>query len=155
MYDYELGKRTNHIYIYVQFSVYFKIFRFLPTKRNINCWKLDRKIKKSLMKLIHKRQTNWPRNIMQEDGGPKDLLGLMMQASNYNMTVDDIIEECKTFFFAGKLTTSNLLTWTTVLLAMHPQWQEQAREELLRVCGSRDFNPTNVDFLKLKTVRKP
>ncbi|XVF49277.1 hypothetical protein PTKIN_Ptkin03bG0255700 [Pterospermum kingtungense] len=132
-------------------KVYIPGYSYLPTKRNITCWKLDREIKKSLMKLIDNRKRNI--NIMQENGkgGAKDLLGLMMQASNNNISVHDIIEECKTFFFAGKQTTSNLLTWTTVLLAMHPQWQVQAREEVLRVCGSRDI-PTKVDFVKLKTL---
>ncbi|XWS26948.1 hypothetical protein CRYUN_Cryun26dG0074100 [Craigia yunnanensis] len=132
-------------------KVFIPGYRFLPTKRNISCWKLDREIKKSLMKLIDRRKTN-SGNIMQEKG-PKDLLGLMIQASNSspNITVHDIIEECKSFFFAGKQTTSNLLTWTTVLLAMHPQWQVQAREEVLRVCGSRDI-PTKDDVVKLKTL---
>ncbi|CAI9114037.1 OLC1v1014656C1 [Oldenlandia corymbosa var. corymbosa] len=70
------------------------------------------------------------------------------------ITVHDIVEECKTIFFAGKHTTSNLLTWTTILLAMHPQWQELAREEVLRVCGARDV-PTKDDISKLKTVIHP
>ncbi|KAK6152583.1 hypothetical protein DH2020_012222 [Rehmannia glutinosa] len=69
---------------------------------------------------------------------PRDLLELMIKAADeppqskesLAVTENDIVEECKTFFFAGKQTTSNLLTWTAVLLAMHPQWQEQAREEL-------------------------
>lgn len=89
----------------------------------------------------------------QQEKGPKDLLGLMIQASNSspNITDYDIIEECKSFFFAGKQTTSNLLTWTTVLLAMHPQWQVLAREEVLRVCGARDI-ATKDDVAKLKTV---
>lgn len=67
------------------------------------------------------------------------------------VTPNDIVEECKTMFFAGLHTTSNLLTWTAVLLAMHPQWQEQAREEVLRVCGSREV-PTKDDLAKLKTL---
>ncbi|KAJ6435310.1 hypothetical protein OIU84_000489 [Salix udensis] len=77
----------------------------------------------------------------------------MIQASNSStdVTLHDIVEECKSFFFAGQHTTSNLLTWTTVLLAMHPQWQAQAREEVLRVCGSRDV-PTKDDVAKLKTL---
>lgn len=67
-------------------------------------------------------------------------------------SVEEMVEECKTFFFAGKQSTSNLLTWTTVLLAMNPEWQELAREEVLEVCGSRDI-PTKDDIAKLKTVR--
>ncbi|GAB2300370.1 hypothetical protein Dimus_034411 [Dionaea muscipula] len=119
-----------------------------------------------------------------DDGRPRDLLGLLIQAGigmrrnsgsncsisssssrnwestnsssskNSNITVQDIIEECKSFFFAGKQTTSNLLTWTTVLLAMHPHWQALAREEVLRVCGSRDapLKYDNIGKLKLLSM---
>ncbi|XXG55986.1 hypothetical protein AAC387_Pa03g3525 [Persea americana] len=66
-------------------------------------------------------------------------------------SVEEMVEECKTFFFAGKQSTSNLLTWTTVLLAMNPEWQKLAREEVLEVCGSRDI-PTKDDIAKLKTL---
>ncbi|PPR88719.1 hypothetical protein GOBAR_AA31960 [Gossypium barbadense] len=87
--------------------------------------------RKSLMKQIESRTSE---NRRGEDGA-KDLLGLMIESSypSPDMSVDDIIEECKSFFFAGKQTTSNLLTWTTVLLAMHPQWQVQARDEVLKL----------------------
>lgn len=134
----------------------FWFFRFFPTRRNINSWRLDKEIKKSLMKLIERRREKSSVNKTHQDSCPKDLLGLMIQASNSctDVTVHDIVEECKSFFFAGQHTTSNLLTWTTVLLAMHPQWQAQAREEVLRVCGSRD-TPTKDDVAKLKTVKSP
>ncbi|KAK4361950.1 hypothetical protein RND71_017191 [Anisodus tanguticus] len=91
------------------------------------------------------------------DECPNDLLEVMIKATSHeyrnssNITVNDIVEECKTIFFAGKHTTSNLLTWTTILLAMHPQWQEQAREEVLRVCGARE-PPSKDDLAKLKTL---
>ncbi|KAI5585315.1 hypothetical protein BDE02_06G137200 [Populus trichocarpa] len=128
-------------------------YRFFPTKRNVNSWKLDKEIRRSLMKLVERRREG--SSIINETHrhGPKDLLGLMIQASNSSkdVTVHDIVEECKSFFFAGKQTTSNLLTWTTILLAMHPHWQVQAREEVLRVCGSRDI-PTKDDVVKLKTL---
>ncbi|MBA0584922.1 hypothetical protein Gorai_015716, partial [Gossypium raimondii] len=129
-------------------KVFIPGYRFMPTRRNIRCWKLDKEIRKSLMKLIESRKSE---NRRREDGA-KDLLGLMIESSysSPDMSVDDIIEECKSFFFAGKQTTSNLLTWTTVLLAMHPQWQVQARDEVLKVCGSRDL-PTKDDVVKLKT----
>ncbi|KAL6226402.1 hypothetical protein ACLB2K_000364 [Fragaria x ananassa] len=132
--------------------------RFLPTRRNINSWKLDKEIRKKLMELIDLRRENSMKNVNGKCS--KDLLGLMIQASDSAsssssdidpITVNDIVEECKAFFFAGSQTTSNLLTWTTVLLAMHPQWQLQARAEVLRVCGSRDI-PTKDDVVKLKTL---
>ncbi|CBI28155.3 unnamed protein product, partial [Vitis vinifera] len=127
-------------------KVFIPGYRFLPTKRNMNSWKLDKEIKKSLVKLIDRRKENrWKEN---PEKCPKDLLGLMIEET---ITVQDIVEECKSFFFAGKQTTSNLLTWTTVLLAMHPQWQVRARDEVFRVCGARD-TPTKDDVVKLKTL---
>ncbi|XP_031106954.1 cytochrome P450 734A1-like [Ipomoea triloba] len=147
-------------------KVFIPGYRFLPTKRNIRSWKLEKEIKKSLMKVIEERRRNWGKENLES--GPKDLLGLMIQASMKEaskkggevspspspastITVNDIAEECKTFFFAGEQTTSNLLTWTTVLLAMHPQWQDQAREEVLKVCGPRDI-PSKDDIVKLKML---
>lgn len=101
------------------------------------------------MKLIDRRREN------SIETSSKDLLGLMIRASKSSpsstITVNDIVEECKGFFFAGKQTTSNLLTWTMILMAMHPQWQVQARDEVLRVCGARDI-PSKDDVTKLKMV---
>ncbi|WOL00646.1 hypothetical protein Cni_G09359 [Canna indica] len=70
------------------------------------------------------------------------------------MTVRDIVEDCKMFFFVGKQTTSNLLTWTTVVLAMHPEWQECTRAEVLRVGCARDL-PSCDHLAKLTTVCSP
>ncbi|GKB19304.1 cytochrome P450 734A1-like protein [Tanacetum coccineum] len=101
-------------------------YRFLPTKGNRETWKLQKEIKKKLMKLIEKRSKKWDDD-EEMVNRPKDLLGLMIEASRKKesllnstsaITARDIAEECKSFFFAGEQTTSNLLTWTTVLLAM-------------------------------------
>lgn len=134
-------------------------YRFLPTKKNRISWRLEKEIRKSLLKLIDRRRSgNGCQGVSDEC--PKDLLEVMIKASvrdsggaaeEVAITAKDVVEECKTILFAGKHTTANLLTWTTVLLGMHPQWQEQAREEVLRVCGARD-TPTKDDLAKLKTV---
>ncbi|GKA40926.1 cytochrome P450 734A1-like protein [Tanacetum coccineum] len=134
-------------------------YRFLPTKGNRETWKLQKEIKKKLMKLIEKRSKKWDDD-EEMVNRPKDLLGLMIEASRKKesllnstsaITARDIAEECKSFFFAGEQTTSNLLTWTTVLLAMHPTWQDTAREEVLGVCGFHDI-PTKDSVSKLKTL---
>ncbi|KAK9266284.1 hypothetical protein L1049_001806 [Liquidambar formosana] len=140
-------------------------YRFLPTKKNRSSWKLDKEIRASLMKLIERRRENSCDDMSSRR--PKDLLELMIKASareeseirsnssssssSPTITIDDIIEECKSFFFAGKYTTANLLTWTTILLAMHPRWQELAREEVVRVCGARDI-PRKDDVARFKTL---
>lgn len=122
-----------------------KFYRFLPTERNRIRWKLDKEIKEELLKLIRCRRQE------AAAGGAKDLLRQLTSPAAAGITVGDIVEECKTFFFAAKQTTTNLLTWATVLLAMHPEWQDRARDELRRYCGSRDL-PSIDDVPSLKTV---
>lgn len=118
------------------------------------------------MKLIQRHRVNSNSCNGMPSSYPKDLLDQLITASKketkesgskpnsssaFPITVDDIVEECKGLFFAGKHTTTNLMTWTIILLAMHPTWQELAREEVLSVCGARDI-PTGDDVAKLKMV---
>uniref|UniRef100_A0ACD5Z8S2 Uncharacterized protein n=1 Tax=Avena sativa TaxID=4498 RepID=A0ACD5Z8S2_AVESA len=139
-------------------------YRFMPTKKNWLSWKLDRDIRRSLTRLIGRRSDSAA--AVEADGEEKadsgsfrDLLGLMINAGERTtarapvakaIPVHDMLEECKTFFFAGKQTTTNLLTWATVLLAMHPEWQECARREVLDVCGTDE--PSKEHLPKLKTL---
>ncbi|WVZ77415.1 hypothetical protein U9M48_025282 [Paspalum notatum var. saurae] len=141
-------------------------YRFLPTKKNWQSWKLDREIRRSLTRLIARRSHEAEEEEKAGDGdsaggGFRDLLGAMINAGGGErkkppttaaaIPVEDMLEECKTFFFAGKQTTTNLLTWATVLLAMHPEWQERARREVLHVCGPDEL-PSKEHLPKLKTL---
>ncbi|KAL5664808.1 hypothetical protein ACJX0J_024916, partial [Zea mays] len=132
-------------------------YRFLPTKKNWQSWKLGREIRRSLTRLIARRS-----GMAEEEeevqaghsGGFRDLLGAMINAGERKtpaaIPVADMLEECKTFFFAGKQTTTNLLVWATVLLAMHPEWQERARSEVLDICGPDEL-PSKEHLPRLKT----
>lgn len=86
-----------------------------------------------------------------------DFLGLLLTAmhdvdENKKITFDNVIAECKTFYSAGFETLSSLLAWTVFLLAIHTDWQQEARKEVLDTLGDRDpdFNGTT----KLKKVRE-
>lgn len=98
----------------------------------------------------------------KEAGYGNDLLGLMLEActsghyggkkEDQRMNMDEIIDECKTFFFAGHETTSHWLTWTTFLLGANPEWQERLREEVLRECGKEIPDADMLSKLRLVSL---
>jgi len=127
--------------------------RYAPTESNRRRWKLERKVWDTLMAVIDERLAA----AKDAAGYGSDLLGLMLEANAGEdgkrlMSMDEIIDECKTFFFAGHETTSHLLTWAMFLLGTHPEWQQRLREEVLRECGDAEA-PISADALsQLKQV---
>ncbi|KAI5083147.1 hypothetical protein GOP47_0002890 [Adiantum capillus-veneris] len=123
--------------------------RFLPTATNRYRWKLRKQITFTLEGIVKKRVS------LPSDAYGSDLLGLMLSAlreggqKNLTMSLEEIMDECKTFFFAGHETTSVLLTWTVMLLANHSEWQERAREEVLSLLGSRHPDADSLNHLKI------
>ncbi|KAF2298924.1 hypothetical protein GH714_029140 [Hevea brasiliensis] len=69
---------------------------------------------------------------------------------NKKISIDDMIDECKNFYVAGQETTASSLTWTILLLAIHTDWQDKARKEVLELFGQQ--NPTVDGVARLKTV---
>ncbi|KAF8728077.1 hypothetical protein HU200_018655 [Digitaria exilis] len=129
---------------------------YLPTKANVRRWRLERTVRDTLMGIIGERLA--AATEAGRRGYGTDLLGLMLEANAGGeggrsvMSMDEIVDECKTFFFAGHDTTAHLLTWAMFLLGTHPEWQRRLREEVLRECGAAD-TPLHGDALnKLKLV---
>nr|APU50922.1 cytochrome P450 734A6 [Fritillaria cirrhosa] len=130
-------------------------FKYLPTKRNVRKWKLVRRVKDTLMTIVQGRI------VSNGSSYGNDLLGLMLEAcktepngkkGNLSMSMDEIIEECKTFFLAGHETTSHLLTWAMFLLSINPDWQERLREQVLSECGMEFPNSDLLGKLNLVTM---
>ncbi|KAL4603961.1 hypothetical protein ACB092_10G161200 [Castanea dentata] len=105
--------------------------QYLPTPLNLQIWKLDKKVRTSLKCIIKSRLNSKATGSSCE---ADDLLGLMLEASESDgkpkLNVNEIIEECKTFFFAGHEISSNLLTWTVFLISLYPAWQEKLRRDI-------------------------
>nr|CAB3473664.1 unnamed protein product [Digitaria exilis] len=114
-------------------------YSYLPTKLNRRVKRNAREVEALLKAIITKKEVAL-RNGHADD---TDMLGLLMLSnmkesqesgsSEPMMTIDDIVGELKIFYFAGMDTTSVTLTWTMIMLSMHPEWQERARDEVLQV----------------------
>ncbi|RZC85008.1 hypothetical protein C5167_047788 [Papaver somniferum] len=97
------------------------------------------------------KKTKQPHNVVLVTG--KDLLGIMLHdnSKNKKLSVEELVDECKTLFFSGHETTALALTWTLFLLALHPEWQNHLREEIKQVIGEGELllnDLTNIRKLK-------
>ncbi|XP_076912274.1 cytochrome P450 734A6-like [Bidens hawaiensis] len=126
-------------------NVYIPGSRFMPTKRNRTMWKLEKETTELVTKLIEKNK-----NAKQISN---TLLATLITPSKKDDTLGlkEIVDECKTFYFAGKETTANLLTWACLLLGLHQEWQSKAREEVDRVCSQNAY-PSVANLADLKII---
>ncbi|XP_059454567.1 cytochrome P450 CYP72A616-like [Corylus avellana] len=145
---FELQKEQGVLVIEAYTNIYIPGFRFLPTKKNKRRYEIDKEIKSMLRKMIAGKE----QAMRNGEFGDNDLLGLLLQCkeeSDSGMTIDDVIEECKLFYFAGQETTAGLLTWTMIVLSMHPDWQQKARDEVLQICAKRPLDSEAINQLKI------
>ncbi|KAL8201476.1 hypothetical protein R6Q57_012815 [Mikania cordata] len=152
---FELQMEQAKLVIQAAQSIYIPGSRFLPTKRNRRMKAIDAEVKSSIKKIINKRLYAKEKG----DNIKEDLLGLLLDSndkeikqqgnSKFGLSIDDVIEECKLFYFAGQETTANLLVWTLILLSQHTNWQERARDEVSRVFGDRKPDIDGLSHLKI------
>lgn len=106
--------------------------RHLPTEANKAYWEALRAIDKAALAAIDRRSQS------AESGD--DLLGHILAASEEGkMDRQLILENLRTFLFAGHDTTASALSWALHLLATHPEELELLRKEF------RSFNEELMD----------
>ncbi|XP_057971219.1 cytochrome P450 CYP72A616-like [Malania oleifera] len=129
-------------------AFYFPGLRFIPTKKNRRRYYLDNEIKTTIRGIIREKE----QAKKNTESSSTDLLGLLLQCKEQKdneMTIEDVIEECRLFYLAGQETVANLLTWTIIALSMHPNWQEKAREEVLQIWGQKNPDVGGINHLKI------
>ncbi|CAL9047256.1 unnamed protein product, partial [Musa banksii] len=124
---------------------------YIPSRSNLYKWKLEKRVRSKLVSIIQARVDS-----KERCGYGNDLLGLMLEACHKPegqiLSRDDIVDECKTFFFAGQDTTAQFVTWTMFLLSTNQNWQEKLREEVQRECGMQTPDADMLSKLKLVTM---
>ncbi|XP_004294853.1 PREDICTED: cytochrome P450 714C2-like [Fragaria vesca subsp. vesca] len=107
--------------------------RHIPTKSNREEWALEKDVAKLILQLVKERHAA---------GHEKDLLQMILEgakASDLSQEATDrfIVDNCKNIYLAGYETTATSATWSLMLLAANPEWQERVRAEVLQVCQGR------------------
>ncbi|KAM7528991.1 hypothetical protein LguiB_032401 [Lonicera macranthoides] len=152
---FRLLKELMDLTTMVMRDFYIPGWRYLPTKTNKRMKEIDIELRSMLRKIVNNRL----KAMEAGEESKEDLLGVLLD-SNFKeiqrlgnkkksrMSIEDVIAECKLFYFAGQETTGILLTWTMVLLSKHPEWQDRARKEVLSV-----FGKTKPDFGRLNELK--
>ncbi|XP_062011152.1 cytochrome P450 CYP749A22-like [Rosa rugosa] len=127
-----------------------KVFR---TSDDIESDELEKGIRNSILEIVKKREME--ATIGEDNSFGNDFLGLLLEAHHgsndkQRISIDELVEECRTFYFAGQETTNSILSWIILLLAQHPDWQEEARKEVLQLFGKQ--TPNYDGLAKLKTM---
>ncbi|KAI3469672.1 hypothetical protein Pfo_026335 [Paulownia fortunei] len=132
--------------------------KYLPTQTNRRGKEIDKYVRVALTSMINERLN---RNAAAPSDN-RDLLdafleelydGKCTKESERQKIIEDAIGECRLFFFAGFETSSNLLTWTMIMLSVHQDWQARAREEVLQVLGNKkEITSDDLGKLKIATM---
>nr|AFK44453.1 unknown [Lotus japonicus] len=158
--SYKKGKKIFHLLKVLQSRcaqasrhLCFPGSRFFPSKYNREIKALKMEVETLLMEIIQSRKDCV--EIGRSNSYGNDLLGILLnemqkkRGDGNSLNLQLVMDECKTFFFAGHETTALLLTWTVMLLASNPSWQDKVRAEVKRVCNGET---PSVDLLSKLTL---
>ncbi|KAJ9550478.1 hypothetical protein OSB04_014523 [Centaurea solstitialis] len=151
---FELQREQTELVTKAAQSFYIPGLRFLPSKNNKRMKKTEIEVTALIRKIIDKRVNAMKVGETSND----DLLGILLDSNykeikqhennNSGLSIEDIIEECKLFYFAGQETTGILLVWTMIVLGQHMDWQTRAREEVLQMFGKKRPDIDGLNRLK-------
>ncbi|KAK4423664.1 cytochrome [Sesamum alatum] len=128
------------------------ISMLLKSDDEVEAKKLARRIKSSILEIVRKREINVKDGEFQSFGS--DYLGQLVKLTHESdvkkrITIDQMIDEIKAMYGAGHLTTTNLLGWCVILLAINTEWQDRAREEVNRTFGRNSPDSDGIARLKI------
>ncbi|EGT38275.1 hypothetical protein CAEBREN_31543 [Caenorhabditis brenneri] len=146
-------------------QVFRKLSKYLPAKL-VPSFKIFNLIEIAVKARIQQRETDAQNGI--EPGEPQDFIDLFLDAKsddvdyhetnsdfskqnlkvNRQLTFDEVISQCFVFVVAGFDTTALSLSYSTYLLATHPEIQKKLQEEVDRECPDPEISFDQLSKLK-------
>ncbi|KAG5521329.1 hypothetical protein RHGRI_033772 [Rhododendron griersonianum] len=131
------------------------IRKFLKSRDDLESDKLQQAIQELIIAMINKREEKMKRG--EENNYGSDFLGSLLKANHdpdekNRVSVDEMVDECITFYLAGQETTNAILAWSLLLLAIHTDWQEKARKEVFELFGQQNPNAEGIARLKIVSI---
>ncbi|KAI8556870.1 hypothetical protein RHMOL_Rhmol05G0289500 [Rhododendron molle] len=122
--------------------------RHIPTKHNRETWALEKDVRTLILQVVKERT---------QAGYEKDLLQMVLEgARNSDLSQDAIdrfiVDNCKNICLAGHEATAVSATWSLMLLAANPEWQERVRAEVVEVCKGQIPDSDMVRKMKQLTM---
>lgn len=103
-----------------------------------------------ILKMIKEREAENQKSSTHGNQTQKDLLQIILEGATsatstessgkgifgpgYNI-YQSIVDICKNMYFAGSESTALAITWTLFLFALHPEWQQLVRSEIMETYG--------------------
>lgn len=123
-------------------------------------WRLKKEVDELVMNIVCNREIQNRENNLNEKRS--DLLQKILEGAANGASLKDVVQNknrtiidlCKNIYFAGSESTALAITWTLLLLALHPEWQHRVRSEILDAFdnSSPHFFHDSSKLQKLKVV---
>lgn len=101
---------------------------------------LQKEVETLILEVVNARREE----LQSSSKSKKDLLEALLESStnsedfiNPRSTDRFIVDNCKNIYFAGHETTALTASWTLMLLALYPEWQQRVRAEIFDICGGK------------------
>lgn len=109
-------------------------------------------IRDSLADIIEPRYKAMMR---KEENRHQDILSFLLKVTDEDtgepFSFKEILDQIAMLFLAGHETSASSMTWTLYLLALYPEYQEEAYQEIVKICGNDAFTATNTKALAFVT----
>lgn len=123
-------------------------------------WRLKKEVDELVMNIVCNREIQNRENNLNEKRS--DLLQKILEGAANDASLKDVVQNknrtiidlCKNIYFAGSESTALAITWTLLMLALHPEWQQRVRSEILDTFdnSSPRFFRDSTKLQKLKVV---